>query len=65
MPLKHTWKYMDGYIPIVEAVEGEYLIGGQGVYDGAVFERFSDALFCMNEMVAGGRHRTTLPARGA
>ena len=38
-------------MPIVEADEGEYLLGGQGVYDGAVFERFFDALHCMNEMI--------------
>jgi hypothetical protein len=37
-------------MPVVEAAEG-HLIGGQRVHDGPVFERFSDALYVMNEWI--------------
>jgi hypothetical protein len=49
MPIKRVMKYIDGYMPVIQAVEGEYLLGGRGVSDGAVFEKFSDALYVMNE----------------
>jgi hypothetical protein len=42
-------KFVDGYMPIVEAVKGEYLLGCRGVSDGAVFEWFFDALYVLNE----------------
>lgn len=51
MPLKHIRRYKAGFMPVVEAEEGEYLLGGQGVYDGAVFDGFFDALHCMSEMM--------------
>lgn len=51
MPLKHTTKYMDGFMPVIEAVEGEYLLGGRMVCNGPVFERVFDALYVMNAWI--------------
>jgi hypothetical protein len=52
MRLKHSKRFMKGFMPIVEAVEGHYLLGGRMVDGGAVFERFSDdALYVMNESI--------------
>jgi hypothetical protein len=51
MRLKHSTRFMKGFKPIVEAVEGHYLFGGRTVHDGQVFERFCDALYVMNEWI--------------
>jgi hypothetical protein len=49
MRIKRVMKYIDGFMPVLEAVEGEYLQGGRMVYDGPVFEQFFDALYAMGE----------------
>lgn len=51
MRLKHSMRSMVGFMPIVEAEAGEYLLGGRMIYDGPVFERFFDALYVMNEWI--------------
>jgi hypothetical protein len=51
MRLKHSMRFKQGFMPIVEAVEGHYLLGGRVVQDGPVFERFCDALYCMNAWI--------------
>ena len=51
MAMKWSEKYMDGFMPIVQAVEGEYLLGGRMVIDGTVYETFFDALASMNRTV--------------
>jgi len=47
MGLNHTRRYKEGFMPVVEAADG-YLIGGRMIYNGPVFEQFSDALYVMN-----------------
>ena len=51
MRLKHSKQFMRGFRPVVEAVEGHYLLGGRMVNDGPVFDRFCDALSVMNEWI--------------
>jgi hypothetical protein len=51
MRLNHTMRFKKGYMPIVEAVEGHYLLGGRMVQDGPVFDRFCEALYGMNEWI--------------
>lgn len=51
MRLKHSKQFMKGFRPVVEAVEGQYLLGGRMVNDGPVFDRFCDALYVMNEWI--------------
>ena len=50
MRLKHTTRYKEGFMPIVEAAEG-HLIGGRPLYDGPVYDRFFDALYVMNRWI--------------
>lgn len=38
-------------MPVLEAVEGHYLLGGRTIDDGTVFDRFFDALYVMNETI--------------
>ena len=51
MPIRFVDKFKVGFAVIIEAVEGEYLLGGRQVYSGAVFDRFADALMCMHAMI--------------
>jgi hypothetical protein len=44
-------RFKKGFMPIVEAVEGYYLLGGRMVQAGPVFDRFCDALYVMNEWI--------------
>ena len=50
MRLKHSMRHMIGFRPVIEANKG-YLLGGRMVYDGPVFERFSEALSVMNAWI--------------
>jgi hypothetical protein len=51
MPIRFIDRYKEGFEVIIEAVEGEYLLGGRQVDDGAVFDTFDDALMWMNEIL--------------
>ena len=51
MRLKHSMQFKKGFRPIVEAMEGHYLLGGRMVQHGPVFEQFCDALYVMNEWI--------------
>jgi hypothetical protein len=57
MRLRHSTRFMAGFRPVVEAVDGHYLLGGRAVQDGAVFERFCDALCCMNAWIISNQSR--------
>ena len=44
MPVKFVDKHMSGFMPILEAVEGDSLLCGRTVSDGAVLNHFHEAL---------------------
>lgn len=54
MPIKFVDKHMVGFMPILEASEG-VLSCGRKISDGAVFDKFSDALVCMNAELESNR----------
>jgi len=54
--VKFVDRHMTGFMPILEAVEGDSLLCGRTVSDGAVFDQFSDALACMNAEIEDNRH---------
>ena len=49
-------KHMVGFMPILEAEEGDSLLCGRTVSDGAVFDHFHEALACMNAEIEDNRH---------
>ncbi len=51
MRLKHSMRHMVGFMPVIEADEEVYLLGGRKVHNGPVFERFSEALWVMNAWI--------------
>ena len=55
MPVKFVDKHMVGFMPILEAFEGESLLCGRTVSDGAVFDHFHEALSCMNAELEDNR----------
>ena len=55
MPVKFIDRHMTGFMPILEANEGDSLLCGRTVSDGAVFDQFYDALACMNVEIEDNR----------
>ena len=44
-------RHVVGFMPVTEADEGVYLLGGRKVHNGPVFERFGQALSVMNAWI--------------
>ena len=51
MEFRRVERYMEGYMPVVEAAEECCLLGGHPISDGAVYDNYSDALFDMHAVV--------------
>ena len=55
MAVKFVDKHMRDFMSILEAAEGDFLACGRTVSGGAVFDKFSDALVCMNAELESNR----------